>query len=243
MKKLVSIIGSHKGYNSKTYDIAYKVSEGLKNKNNNISSEFFILSELDINKCTGCLGCFTKCSSCVIFNDSMSILEKSMFDADIIIFGSPVYAHNITGDMKIFIDRLCHLLHIMGLCGKYGVTVSTSSSNGNTFVDNYLFKIMEYLGIRVVDQISYVSYHKFEDKHITKCVDKIDGILNNKILLPPSEFQEQIFNIYKKIYFKSYEESIINKNVVKNQEACYWHDNGYFNYNSFEELFNIMKNK
>ncbi|MCB2357160.1 flavodoxin family protein [Clostridium estertheticum] len=243
MKKLVAIIGSPRGYNSKTYEIAYKISEGLENKNINISSKFFILSELEINKCTGCLGCFAKCSSCVSFSDSMDVLEKSMLDADLIIFGSPVYAHNITGDMKIFFDRICHFLHTMKLVGKYGVTISTSSSNGNIFVNDYLLKMMEYLGIGVIDQISYISQREFEEKHITKCIDNIAGVLNGQISLPPSKFKEQIFNIYKKIYFENYQKSLMNKNTMKNQEACYWHDNGYFNYNSFEELFNVMKNK
>jgi len=242
LKNIVTIIGSPRGYKSKTYEISDKILEGLKNKDINISSKTFVLSELEINKCIGCVGCFTKCSSCVAFRDNMDIIEKSMFDADLIIFGSPVYAHNITGEMKNFIDRITHYFHIMKFSGKYGVTISTSSSNGNAFVDNYLNKVMENLGINVIGQISYMEYGKFEEKNITKCIDNIIAAFEDKVLLPSSEYKEQLFKIYKKAYFESYQKSIINNNTLKNQEACYWHDNGYFGYDSFEELFKAMKN-
>lgn len=243
LKKLAAVIGSPRGSNSKSYDIAHKISEGLRNKNIDISSEFYILSELEINRCTGCLGCFAECSSCLIFDDDMNMLEEALINADLIIFASPVYAHNVSGDMKVFIDRLCHFLHIMRFAGKYGVTISTSSSNGNAFVDNYLFEMMEYFGIDVIDQISYISQRKLEEQYISHCIDKIAGVLNGEIMLPPSRLKEQVFNIYKKVYFESYKNSIADKNAVKSKEAYYWHDNGYFNYNSFEELFNAMKSK
>lgn len=243
MKKLVAIIGSPRGYNSKTYEISYRISEELKKKDIDICSKFFILSELEINKCTGCLECFAKCSSCVLFRDSMDLLEESLLEADLIIFGSPVYAHNITGDMKIFFDRISHFLHILRLAGKYGVTISTSSSNGNMYVNNYLSKIMEYLGINVIGQISYMYLRKFEEKNFYKCINNIADILSNKILSKPSKLQEEIFTVYKKAYFKTYQESIISKNGTKNEEANYWNSNGYFNFNSFQELFNAMKTK
>lgn len=56
--------------------------------------------------------------------------------------------------MKNFIDRIAYGLHIMRFTGKYGVTVSLSDSNGNSFVDGYLSKILMYMGVKVIQNIS-----------------------------------------------------------------------------------------
>lgn len=242
MKKLVAIIGSPRSYNSATYKIAHKIAKDLNNNGINVDSKFFILSDLKINKCLGCTSCFLKCDSCAKFDDDMKEIEEAMIEADFIILGSPVYAHNVTGDMKVFIDRLSSFLHIMKFAGKYGVTISTSSSNGNVYVDQYLLKIMESLGIKVIDQISYMSIKGFNQKNFSKCINKIVNILSNKTSIESSELQEQFFKTYKKAYYESYKNTIMYDDKLKNQEALYWYNNGYFNFNSFEELFNSMKN-
>ena len=78
MKKLVAIIGSPRGNRSATYKIADKVSKALKNRGIDISSEFFILSDLEINRCTGCTGCFIQCSSCITFKIVMDANLKNL---------------------------------------------------------------------------------------------------------------------------------------------------------------------
>lgn len=243
MKKIVAIIGSPRGYNSQTYKIAYRIFQELKKKNADVSCDFYILSELNINKCTGCTRCFFYASSCASFRDSIDMLEKSMLEADLIIFGSPVYAHNITGEMKNFFDRISHMLHLMMLCGKYAITISTSSSNGNKSVNEYFYKLMLYFGIKLIDQISYMQLLEFDEEKFLKCINTTDSILKDEISFKPNELQEKIFSIYKKAYSDIYYRDIKDKNSTKNQEAIYWYDNGYFNFNSFEELFNAMKNR
>ena len=164
-----------------------------------------------------------------------------MLEADFIIFGSPVYAHSITGEMKVFIDRMSRLLHLMKFTGKYGISISTSSSNGNIFVDAYLLKIMESLGIKVIDQISYIDVKKFDEESFSNSIDKIADVLNGKVSVMSSDLQQAFFNTYKSVYLKSYQETSMYEDKYKNQEALYWYKNGYLNHNSFEELFNYMK--
>ena len=243
MKNLVAIIGSPRGYNSNTYKIAFKILQELRNRNIEILPKFFILSELEINKCIGCAKCFFNASSCVSFRDSMDEVEKALLESDLIIFGSPVYAHNVTGEMKIFIDRLSYMLHLLKLTGKYGITISTSSSNGNVSVDDYLNKIMLHLGINVIEQISYKDLYKYEYKDFSVCINNIANSITSDILTKSNELQEKIFSINKNAYLKIYQNELKNKTVLKNKEALYWHDNRYFNFNSFKELFNEMKRK
>lgn len=62
------------------------------------------LSELDIRQCTGCAVCDDEDIDCSI-EDGMTDLIKQIMNADAIIFGTPNYFNNVSGLMKVFIDR------------------------------------------------------------------------------------------------------------------------------------------
>ena len=66
-------------------------------------TELILLREKNIQLCGGC----DKCSGtgqCEIEDDMQEINEK-LSNSDVIIFGSPTYFDNVTGLMKIFMDR------------------------------------------------------------------------------------------------------------------------------------------
>ncbi|HEX9897211.1 MAG TPA: flavodoxin family protein [Dehalococcoidales bacterium] len=65
--------------------------------------EFFSISGKTIYPCDGCLACRTK-AECHIKDDMQELTEK-MWQADGIIFGSPVYFWNVTAQAKAVIDR------------------------------------------------------------------------------------------------------------------------------------------
>jgi multimeric flavodoxin WrbA len=66
-------------------------------------SELILLKDLDIKHCDGCDKC-CKTGNCHIQDDMQKIYPK-LYDADVIIFGSPNYFDNISGMLKVFIDR------------------------------------------------------------------------------------------------------------------------------------------
>ncbi len=58
----------------------------------------------------GCMGCM-KCAEnkngkCVISSDDLNQQIEKIKEADAVIFGSPIYCANISGQMKVFIDRV-----------------------------------------------------------------------------------------------------------------------------------------
>lgn len=61
----------------------------------------------------GCSNCFSKTSCVLDKDDDMSMLKEKMINADLIILGSPVYAHHITGDLMIFIDWISYWLILL----------------------------------------------------------------------------------------------------------------------------------
>ncbi len=71
-------------------------------------TEFLKLAELSINYCRGCGSCRAT-GQCVI-EDDMDRVVEAIQQSDVIVMGSPIYAWQVSGTTKVFMDRLCRLL-------------------------------------------------------------------------------------------------------------------------------------
>lgn len=60
--------------------------------------------------CIGCLNCYNNGGKCII-NDDFEELRQLWIDSDIILYSFPVYALNMPGQLKCFIDRLGNAFH------------------------------------------------------------------------------------------------------------------------------------
>lgn len=154
----------------------------------------------DIKICRGCTKCFYG-GQCEIVDDIVRIKEELM-NSDIIVLISPVFFHNVSGIMKVFIDRIGSWTHQMRLTGKLGIIVSVSDNNGNLFVNQYMKKIMNYLGIIVVQELS-ITNENFDDLSLRKMIRVVIQNIQNTIdfkLLEVDEEQEKIYQNYKILY-------------------------------------------
>lgn len=239
MKKIVSIIGSPRE-KSMTFQVVDKIISDIKERIE-IESVIIKLCEKKINYCMGCESCFYKASSC-IQEDDMHYIEKEILSADLVIFASPVYAHNVTGIMKIFIDRISHWLHLMKLSGKYGIVVSVSDSNGNKFVDGYIEKIFEFLGISIIEKF---EYYAVKNNYIELYDDKINNIcqkLNKDFEVTNYEIKNTIFLTLQAAYLQQY--NLILQNIVEKKycgEAIYWKEKGLLECKNYKEALKKMK--
>ncbi len=66
--------------------------------------EIVRIHDLDIRPCTGCLKCRPD-KACVLPKDDAHMLAEKIKEADLLIFGSPVYWGNMPGTLKLFFDR------------------------------------------------------------------------------------------------------------------------------------------
>lgn len=100
MKKVLVISTSlRKNGNSET--LAKYFADGAVSAGN--ETELISLAGKTINFCRGCLAC-QKLQKCVISDDSDEIVEK-MKNADVICFASPIYYYEMSGQMKVLLDR------------------------------------------------------------------------------------------------------------------------------------------
>jgi len=244
MKYIFAYIGSGAGEKSNTYNLTKKILDSVVSKNPYIYTEYEIFTPKNtkISRCMSCNNCFSTCICPLDKSDDMELLKNKMLDADFIIWGSPVYAHQVSGDMKTFIDRLSYWMHLMCLCSKPGMALSTTSSNGHLFVIDYLEKIMNFAGIMVVKKLNAsVSFPDelmntaWLEKSIDECsnliLDYITGVKN----VESTNFQELIFQSNK---------NLIDRNENhKSGEYYYWSKNGYFGCKSFSDLIVLKQNR
>lgn len=102
MSTTLVILGSpRKGANSET--IAMAMAEESKKKGNTIKT--YRLNDLkNARGCQGCNACKTK-GFCITKDDHAQILDN-VRDADSVIIASPTYYGEVSGQLRLFMDRL-----------------------------------------------------------------------------------------------------------------------------------------
>lgn len=240
MKKIVAIIGSPRGKQSTSYHIVERLYEEIEKLYKELETNIILLSESNIGLCKGCAGCFMGCCTCVQYEDDIKYIENELLSADIVLFVSPVYAHSLTGTMKNFIDRISYWLHILKLTGKYGIVISVSNSNGNMFVDDYLSKMMEFMGISVIERIDYSNVKPLNKQDIMLVAKKIEYYLVNDTIILNYELKNNVFQVYKRVYQDEYNKRINDSNVKLSNEILYWKENRYFECNTYQELYDLI---
>jgi multimeric flavodoxin WrbA len=144
--KILAIHGSPHTTRSTTRKLAGFVLEGASEAG--AETEMIDLCDFRVTPCTACEGC-TFNGICVYEDDVPALVER-MKEADGIIFASPVYLDNVSGQMKIFFDRLADAIHYQLLAGKYGCSVATTHTSGGDEVVAYQNHVLNYLGVLAV---------------------------------------------------------------------------------------------
>jgi multimeric flavodoxin WrbA len=144
--KILAINGSPRTVRSTTRRLAQFVLEGAAEAG--AETEMVDLCDLRITPCTACEGC--SFNGICVFEDDVPALVARMKEADGIVFASPVYIDNVSGQMKIFFDRLADAIHYQLLSGKYGCSVATTHTSGGDEVVAYQKHVLNYLGVITV---------------------------------------------------------------------------------------------
>lgn len=101
MKKVL-IISTSLRRNSNSDYIAREFERGAKDAGNEV--EYVSLIGKKIDFCIGCLTCQLT-QECVIKDDANEIAEK-VKNADVVVYATPVYYYEMSGQMKTLIDRM-----------------------------------------------------------------------------------------------------------------------------------------
>lgn len=100
MKKVL-IVSSSLRVGSNSEILAREAEKGALAAGNEV--EFITLKDKNIQFCRGCLAC-QKLGKCVIQDDMNTLIEKIQ-KADVLIFATPIYYYEMSGQLKTFLDR------------------------------------------------------------------------------------------------------------------------------------------
>ena len=101
MKKVL-IISSSPRKNSNSEALCKAFAEGAKESGHEV--ELVSLRDKTINFCRGCFAC-QKTQKCVINDDAIEICQKAL-EANVLVFATPIYYYEMSGQLKTMLDRL-----------------------------------------------------------------------------------------------------------------------------------------
>lgn len=101
MKKKVLILSTSLRNNSNSEILSEEFAKGAKEAGHAV--EQVTLRDKEINFCQGCLACQTT-KRCIIEDDVEGIIQK-MMTADVLVFATPIYYYEMSGQMKTMLDR------------------------------------------------------------------------------------------------------------------------------------------
>lgn len=102
MSKKVVVISTSLRANSNSASLAEQFAKGAKDAGH--EATLISMRGKNVGFCTGCLAC-QKNGTCVIEDDAISITE-TVLNADVVVFATPIYYYEMSGQMKTLIDRM-----------------------------------------------------------------------------------------------------------------------------------------
>ena len=100
--KRVLIVSASPRKNSNSEALALAFAEGAKSAGH--EAELVSLRGKTVNFCRGCFVC-QETQRCVIRDDADQICQKALL-ADVLVFATPIYYYEMSGQLKTLLDRL-----------------------------------------------------------------------------------------------------------------------------------------
>lgn len=130
MAKKVLIISTSLRDKSNSEILAKECEKGARDAGHDV--EFLSLRGKDIRFCIGCLSC-QKTGSCVRKDDVPEIMAK-VKEAEVVVFATPIYYYEMSGQMKTLLDRL-NPLYDSNYCFRDIYMIATAAEDESTTVE------------------------------------------------------------------------------------------------------------
>ena len=217
-----------------SYLICMEIWNELKKYDSGIEFEYLQLSQSNILECKCCSICFQKSELlCPCKEDDIESIKEKMKKADAIILSSPVYAYQVTGQMKTFIDRLSYLFHRQELCGKPVLIVVTTNGGGSRQVYKYLKMTVSGWAMDLVGDIQIISPMYFENrepKGVFKYNKRIYAKGQKRIKILVKRLYEKMGQSNKKVpaYYDIFLFNCLRSKIyTSDADRIYWRDKGW----------------
>lgn len=168
MKNVVIISSSmRKGNSDKLCD---EFEKGAKENNTVIRIN---LRDINLKFCISCCDCYNigKCS----LDDDMNALYEKIKEADIIVFATPIYFGEMSGQLKTFLDRLYPIYQNLKV--KEAYVIATCYQNSKAFIEDSIIGIKRFLtdvGVELKAVIYGENTDEIGDVSLSQCQRSYD---------------------------------------------------------------------
>lgn len=195
----------------------YSILEKIENLLHNCDVEFLNLKDYDLKPCVGCERCL-RIGNCNIKDEASIVLDKIQ-NADGIIIGTPVYLRQISGLLKMVIDRGCSWYHRSPLVGKPILFACSTQVTGLKQTQKYLKDLSVQWGTIYSGTIARTMF-KIDDEVKESEIAKFNHYLTaaNRKKYRPS--WKQVFEFYT--------QKVLAVNILP-LDLQFWSEKGYIN--------------
>jgi multimeric flavodoxin WrbA len=147
MKKVTAFVGS--GHKKLTHGAVRQFLDDLQ-AFGDVETELVTLSDYRIGTCRGCRLCFDRGEENCPMKDDRDVLIGKIMASDGVVFASPNYSFQVSGMMKVFLDRLGYAFHRPRFFGKASTSIVTQGFFGGRKIVKYLDFAADCLGFNTV---------------------------------------------------------------------------------------------
>jgi multimeric flavodoxin WrbA len=192
-----------------------------------VEYEIISLSDYHIELCKGCKLCFEKGEEFCPLKDDRDKLFEKMYNSDGIIFASPNYSFNVSGNMKIFLDRLGFVFHRPSFFGKVCSNIVVQGIYGGKKITEYFNFIGKGLGFNVVKGCCLTALEPMTEKD-QKTFDKVLDKKSRKFYSTLIKKQYPIPTFFELLIFRMARTSIKVLLDESKRDFTYFNKNGWF---------------
>jgi multimeric flavodoxin WrbA len=223
MKKILVIFGGPRKKN--TYEVVEKTEEEMK-KLGGVEFEYLFLKEMDIKPCLGCFNCFIMGPEKCPLKDDRKMIEEKMHEANGVIFATPVFAMNMSGLMKTWLDRNAFMCHRPRFFDKPTMYIAVAGGVGTkeTFKTMDIFQTWGFhtavkLGLTAPPSKWKDSFKLERSKEIKKRAKEFHDAVNVKKIPDPGLNMVLFYYSFKMVI------SICPEDLPKDHQ--YWTEKGW----------------
>lgn len=203
--KVLAIMGSPRKKGN-TYQVTRKVEKEMK-RLGNVEFEYVFLKDASLEPCKGCFACIKKGDQFCPLKDDRPKIEEKITNADGVILASPVYVIQVSGIMKLLIDRMAYVCHRPRFFKQKALVIATTGGLGLKETLNYLELVARGWGLNLVGKLGIQTppwplppkSHAKNDKKIQEAARTFYKALKTDKLPSPSLSEYLRFKITKGI--------------------------------------------
>ena len=186
--------------------------------------------------CMGCTACFRNNQIRCKDSEKVQKIEKSMLEADLLVFTSPAYVFHTTGAMKAMLDHFGYrwMPHrpAKEMFGKRAVIITQCLGAGGKSAAKDIKDSLSWWGISTIKVASFklmseIDWDKIEDKRKASFKKKLDSIAQKMRAIDYSRPGHTGVVVKAKFYAVRMLQTSLGKQNPEYTDFKYWNENGW----------------